>query len=244
MGTRLRKLKASLSGATLTDGKGIGGRGRLTKDQIDSIQSHYGNAIRAHKHDLVKMREAVWGIYFHKGSTDQNPAHHFCGQKCPWKKAEADGTLASYKHTNNIPQAVMEVVKPIFKDLANTQLLKKCLEGYTQNANESLNNLIWKCSPKSRHHGLVVVQTSTAIAASLFNDGAVTIVRILESMDIHISKYCRNFCENKDCARIICAERRATEESFAARRARRRRRLALEDQQEETEGFPYQAGGH
>eukprot|EP00745_Piridium_sociabile_P026529 TRINITY_DN42399_c0_g1_i2.p1 TRINITY_DN42399_c0_g1~~TRINITY_DN42399_c0_g1_i2.p1 ORF type:complete len:139 (-),score=27.29 TRINITY_DN42399_c0_g1_i2:131-547(-) len=138
----------------------------------------------------------------------------------------------------------MEVVKPIFKDLANTQLLKKCLEGYTQNANESLNNLIWKCSPKSRHHGLVVVQTGTAIAASLFNDGAVTIVRILESMDIHISKYCRNFCENKDCARIICAERRATEESFAARRARRRRRLALEDQQEETEGFPYQAGGH
>ena len=44
MGTRLCKLKSSMSGVALADGKGISGRGRLTKDQIDSIQSHHGNA--------------------------------------------------------------------------------------------------------------------------------------------------------------------------------------------------------
>lgn len=90
MGTRLRKLKTSMAGAKLADGKGIGGRGRLTKDQIDSIQSHYGNAIRGNKNDLVKISmRGVWGIFFHKGSTDDNPAH----TEVPiYKKSEAKGT--------------------------------------------------------------------------------------------------------------------------------------------------------
>ena len=244
MGTRLRKLKSSLSGKTLADGKSIGGRGRLTKEQIDSIQSYYGYAIRNNKNDLVKMREAVWGIFFHKGSSDEEPVHHFCKEACPYKQAEAEGRLATYKHTNTLPKAVMTEIKPVFKDLANTQLLKKCLEGYTQNANESLNNLIWKYCPKTKNHGLVVVETATALAVCIFNDGAVSLIKILEEMGLSAGKFCREFCEQKDVLRVLNAERRANEHSLVARRARRKARLAQEDQQEEAEGFPYQAGGH
>ena len=87
-------------------------------------------------------------------------------------------------------------------------------------------------------------QTGTAIAVSIFNDGAVAIIRILEEIGFHAGKYCLDFCEKKDCFCIKCAERRATEESLVARRVRRRERLALGDQQEEAEGFPYQTGAH
>ena len=114
---------------------------------------------------------------------------------------------------------------------------------YMQNANESLNNLVWKYCPKTRNHGLIVVQTGTAIAVSIFNDGAAAIIRMLEEMDLHAGKYCHDFCEDKDCFHIKCAERRATEESLKARRVRRRKRLAQQEQQEEAEGFPYQDGG-
>lgn len=160
------------------------------------------------------------------------------------KKAEAEGTLATYKHTNNIPKAVMDVVKPVFKDLANTQLLQKCLEGYTQNANESVNSVIWTYCPKAKNHGVVVVEIGTAIAVSIFNVGAAALIKIMEEMGLQVGQFARKFCEEKDFFRIKCAERRATEQSLKARRARRRKRLTQEDQQEEAEGFPYQAGGH
>ena len=49
MCTRLRKLKASMKGKKLSDGKTVFGKGRLTDTQIDKIQSVYGVAIRANR---------------------------------------------------------------------------------------------------------------------------------------------------------------------------------------------------
>ena len=75
MGTRLRKLKRDFGNRKLTDNKPIGGRGRLTTDKIDIIQTHYGNAIRGNKNNLVKMREAVWAVFFHYNSTGAESQH-------------------------------------------------------------------------------------------------------------------------------------------------------------------------
>lgn len=74
MGTRLRKLKQT----KLSDGKSISGRGRLTDKLIDQISSYYGNAIRSHKDNFTKTRKAVWAIYWHMRSTDEEPLHSFC----------------------------------------------------------------------------------------------------------------------------------------------------------------------
>ena len=56
----------------------------------------------------------------------------------------------------------METIKSVFKDLAKTELLNKC-ERYTQNANESLNTLIWKYPPEA-HKRLKTVNTTAALA--------------------------------------------------------------------------------
>lgn len=130
MGTRLRNLKKNMGDRKLEDGKSLGGRKRPTKDKIDVIQSHYGNAIRGNRNNLVAMREAVWAVYFHYNATDEEPTHNFCKVEwCPYKQALAEGTVGDYKHTSGLPKAVMSVIKPVFKDLANTELLEKCLEG-------------------------------------------------------------------------------------------------------------------
>ena len=84
-------------------------------------------------------------MYFHYNATNEEPTHNFCKvDLCPYKQAVAKGTVNDYKHTSCLPKAVMNAIKPVFKDLASTQLLEKCLEGYTQKANECLNGLIWK----------------------------------------------------------------------------------------------------
>ena len=79
--------------------------------------------------------------------------------------------MQAYKHKSNLPAAVMKAIKPAFKDLTKTELLRKRLEGYTQNDNESMNSTIWKLCPKHKNRGLRTVNTTAALAVRLFNDG-------------------------------------------------------------------------
>ena len=132
MGTRLCNL-LSITLWPLADGKTVGGRGRLKGDQIKATTQYYGNAIRDNRGDLKSMREAVWAIWFHKGSSHEHPVRNFCRTSwCLWKQAQAEGTLQTCKH--NLSLAIIDEIKPIFKDLAKRELSQNCLAGYAQNA--------------------------------------------------------------------------------------------------------------
>ncbi|XP_076468336.1 uncharacterized protein LOC143299096 [Babylonia areolata] len=252
MGTRLRNLKKGMKGRALADGKSIGGKGRLTDAEINKIQNYYGNAIRGNKHNLYEMKKAVWAIFYHKLSSDElddmgrkRHFHAMCSITwCTFKQAEADNTVDTYRHKNNLPQAVMEVVKPVFADLAKKELLEKCLEGYTQNANESFNNLIWKYSPKTKNNGLTVVNTAAAIAVCVFNDGANTLGNILVKLGMSVGAFTERFLQDKDTLRILTSQRRAHTTTKEYRRRKRLQRLGREEELAEIEGFPYLAGGH
>ena len=125
-----------------TNQKSLEGRGRLTDKQIDKIQNQYGNVIRRNKNNIVKIREQVWAVYFHKLSCDAKPLHHLCSPNCPYGKAQAENKQHLYKHRGNLPAAVVDLIKRVFQDLCKPELLNKCLAGYAQNANESVNNII------------------------------------------------------------------------------------------------------
>ena len=138
----------------------------------------------------------------------------------------------------------MDVIKPIFRDLSHPTLLGKCVEGYTQNANESLNSQIWKVCPKHVFHGLKCVQTAVAIATCIFNDGASGLKTMLELMDITAGNFTCQFLEDKDTVRLFWAERRDRLSSKEYRRAQRLRRLGREEELAQLEGVPYQPGGY
>ncbi|KAJ4446444.1 hypothetical protein ANN_13140 [Periplaneta americana] len=74
VGSGLLKLTKDMKGKKLEDGKVIGGTGRLTKKEIQSIQMYNGAAIRQNVGNLDSMQHAVWAIYFHKLSTDAKPS--------------------------------------------------------------------------------------------------------------------------------------------------------------------------
>lgn len=94
------------------------------------------------KNNIVKMREQVWAVYFLKLACDAKPLHHLCSPNCPYGKAQAENKQHLYKHRGNLPAAVVDLIKRVFQDLCKPELLNKCLAGYTQNANESVNNII------------------------------------------------------------------------------------------------------
>ncbi|GFV62950.1 uncharacterized protein TNCV_4410141 [Trichonephila clavipes] len=67
-------------------------------------------------------------------------------QKACYKKAQLENKV--YHHKYKLPVAIMEAIRPIFRDLSDPELLKKCLQGNTQNPNESINNVIWSRVPQ------------------------------------------------------------------------------------------------
>lgn len=77
-GSALYELKKRLRGQKLDDGKTIGGKGRLTKEAIESLQNYYGKAIRGNVGDVKAMMKAVQATLLHKNSTDETPRHHLC----------------------------------------------------------------------------------------------------------------------------------------------------------------------
>jgi hypothetical protein len=83
------------------------------------------------------MGNAVWAVWFHEVSTYLHPQHAFC-PKVPqlWHEhrcAEVEGKVADNKHPLPTTTAIMKEIKPIFKNLYATELLRRCLKGGTQN---------------------------------------------------------------------------------------------------------------
>ncbi|KAL7307896.1 hypothetical protein TKK_0000212 [Trichogramma kaykai] len=135
MGKLLRDKKKELSRTHLSDGKTIGGKGRLTGAAIDMLSKYYGKAVRDSS-TVEEMYDAIWATWKHKRSTDREPQHDLCpivqNSWCQWQKAKANGTLKSFKHTNSLPPAVMDAIKSIYTDLSKEDLLHKCVGQFSQ----------------------------------------------------------------------------------------------------------------
>ncbi|GBM36432.1 hypothetical protein AVEN_234816-1 [Araneus ventricosus] len=134
------------------DKKSISGQGRLKDNIIDKLSVFYGIAIRQHSNYVEDTRNAVWAIYFHTRSTDNEPLHSFCpaGETlwCKYNQAVSEGTAKTFHLKTSLPPAVTDAIKPIFNSLSHPDLLNRCFGAYIQNTNESLNSVIWQICPK------------------------------------------------------------------------------------------------
>lgn len=246
MYSRLKKLKEKNKSVLLSDGKKLGGKNRLTGPVINQLCVYYGNAIRGNTNDFNGMRRAIWAIWNHKASTDENPMHAFCPQGpeswCTYQKSVLNNQVDQYVHKNTIPKAIMDLIKPIFYDLSKPDLLRRCLKGMTQNANESYNNLLWSICPKRGFAGSKVVQIAAYEAALLFNEGNIAKQRVLQHLKIVPGQHFLKSMTNFDNLRVRCAEKKVLLETVEARRGRRMLRLQKNQQDEELEGVTYAAG--
>ena len=133
-----------------------GGKGRLTKNSIQTMQIYYGGAIHYHVGDLNEMMKAVWAIFRHCTSTDEHPHHEYCPPGgtnpkknwCKYKNALAAKVQPPPHSAPLIPPDLAEHMKPEFARLADRNLLDRCLLGATQNQNESFNSTVAQMSKR------------------------------------------------------------------------------------------------
>ncbi|CAK9813129.1 Transposable element Tcb2 transposase [Anthophora plagiata] len=124
---------------------------------------------------------------------------------------------------------VQKVIKPEYDRLTDTDLLERCIEGYTQNNNESLNAVIWSMAPKVHYSGAKIVEIASYIAASIFNDGYTSVLKIMQLLNLESGLSALQFSENLDSQRISIANIRAQQETKEARKLKRAAQKETED---------------
>jgi len=107
-----------------------------------------------------------------------------------------------YDHLAPLHPDVVWHITPIFKDLSNDDLLKRCLDGHTQNSNESFNSTVWRLAPKHLNADLKMVEIASFMAACIFNEGYSAILNMMNYLNIIIGPQTRNFAEMYDNARL------------------------------------------
>ncbi|GFV79862.1 uncharacterized protein TNCV_1726871 [Trichonephila clavipes] len=93
-------------------------RGRLTLTEVDSIQHYYGLAIHKNLSSVEDMKRAIWAIYFHKLSTEDNPQHALCplgeDRWCGYNRSIV--TEEFYIHKHSLPESILlkRIPKTVF----------------------------------------------------------------------------------------------------------------------------------
>lgn len=161
---------------------------------------------------------------------------------CTFQKACAKGKLKEYRHKPALPQDVRDAILPVYEALSKDDLLTRCLGGFNQNSNESVNSVIWKIAPKISSEGPEVVEIAANIACSTFNEGAMAYLDNMQVLNLKIGNEAHKWCVFADQQRVDAADRRAQESTRETRSARRLQRLAAENILADAEGLQYGAG--
>lgn len=247
MGARLRRLKTTMKGQILSDGKPLGGAKRLTDETINRLQRDYGLAIRQNTNCVEAMEKAVKALYYHNLSTEEKPLHGLCpkGPNSWCKYNKYQGSERVYTHNHSLPEAVMKTIKPIFRDLSTTELLKKCLHGRTQNQNESVNNVIWTRIPKNVFVEIFTLHFGAYDAIATYNKGNIVKCDVLQKLGVTPGKYMVRAMMSMDNERKRNAERKEKECERQARQTMKAVKRRLDDEMSsDSENPSYGAGLH
>ena len=138
---------------------------------------------------------------------------------------------------------MLKILRPIFEDLSKEELLKRCLHGKTQNANESFNNIVWLKCPKTVFVNRQNIELGVNSAILQFNDGTHGIVNVLEQFSIRYGIYTNIGSSKKDETSIRWSSTKSSE----ARKKNRKRLHGIKkgviDKNNEQEKASYVPGG-
>ena len=241
VGTRLRHMvKVTYKDTYLSDKKKLSGKGRLTGSKIDFLQNCYGMAIRQNLNDKHAMAKSVEATLLHYTDIpNPNERHIMCPQNekswCKWWVDQLTGSN-TYEPKNLLPIVVKNELSPVFKDLAQEELLEKAEHGLTQNPNESINAVIWYRCPKSTYVERKVLSHGVASAVLQYNDGQSSLIEVFKKLGFEIGQNIVDFVWNADKKRIHKATRSISTPNKRRRKVLRRIRKGIEDKNTDKEG--------
>lgn len=105
------------------------------------------------------------------GEASQETVSFYGQKKPPAKKQSAMPSHKTMKVHFAVGDQEKRRVRAVYERLTNEDLLKRCLQGKTQNPNESLHARVWKLCPKVKSLGKATLDFSIAQATINYNIG-------------------------------------------------------------------------
>jgi len=119
---------------------------QLTNKVMLKMSTYYGLAIMRHPDSLEKMKNAVLATFYHMTSTNANPQHLYCPEGanswCEYQRLKVEKKESTFEHPVIFDEETIKLLKSVYDDLSNDDLLRRCLGGNTQNNNESFNHCV------------------------------------------------------------------------------------------------------
>ena len=241
----------------LSDGKSIGGSGnRLSEQTIKKLQEYYRNAIRRNvnrtaktadetNNSLDSMKDSIMAVLYHCTMLeDSEEKHTYCPKGeviwCLYQKTNQEVE----KQSHYLDKVFLELLKPTFIRLSARALVFRCLPGYSQNQNESLNGVVWSKAPKHKFKGPKAIEMAGMSAVMQCKKGAKSRWAVIRAAEIPPGQHSEEGAAKKDNKRLSSSNRAALAIE-KKRKARNVSKAAQEQRDEETEGGPaYLAGAY
>lgn len=244
---RLGKLLRDYAQEKSKKGEGVGGKraGSLTTSVMAKLQEYYRYAIVNNKRDTSKMRQAIYATLEHCSSTNEAPHHDLCPEgKTSWcfyqrllaEGKDVKGAEGNHQRCIHTPlrRDIAEDLMPLYERLSTEALLKRCT-GYTQNANESINSVIWSKASKTVFYQRKRLEYLVSKGITQFNLG------YQHSVTTKMGPVGLKTTASIDKEREAKAKREESRKQ--ERRTRRTKALAEEEKKKQEEGTTYEAGG-
>ncbi|GFX82346.1 uncharacterized protein TNCV_2870271 [Trichonephila clavipes] len=156
----VRKLKNTSDVAEC--GVSVGGHSSLS----------YPNTFGSNIGNLEEMQRAVIAAFYHCCSVKAIS----CMVSVHWAPRAvvptSEGTIcwqSVLRQNAGLPKNIINKIKPTYLQLCDQNLLRKCLHGKTQNANEAFNGCLWNVVPKEIFVELQTFSLGSYIAVINFN---------------------------------------------------------------------------
>lgn len=163
-----------------------------------------------------------------------------------WK--ESHEKVCSANHQGSAGKMEVDAMKEMFarsKELLGVQYEFYIGDGDTKTfkaLNECLNSCVWKLAPKHLHCASKTIEIATFLGVCLFNEGHVTILKIMELLGIAVGLEAHNFVRIADDKRITAAEKSLSDGAKKAASAKKSQQATQIEQNEVEEGLLYGPG--
>ena len=154
------------------------------------------------------MQNDIWAIFKHmiQDYTISMAEQQANSPKYGWYKYWANNS--SYYPSKSLSLAFVDALKPIFMRLTNADSLQRCLGGFIQSQNESLNGTVWKQCLKTHFCSQQCVQIAVFEAVCKFNAGSVSVIelpRVQSYQETHTGHCSKRTKGNymKQCIKIL-----------------------------------------
>ena len=195
---------------------------KLTEPKAVYISSNYSTVILQHRNQSpAAITQGLNFLLSHaSGIHDNCPMNAWCR----WKQTSISSKPPPTALTNYTQQDIAKI-REVFQIYCTEEFCSHLTLGMTQNANESLHNIIWNFCPKAKYVSPQSVTISTAVAVTVFNEGELSIYGFMRDLHLHPTYLSyRSLCKREHTRR----KRRAYFQKSNVDRRVRRQKLTKE----------------